>query len=328
MGTVNWCKRVLAPLALGFATCLLWGADEPPDPKKVAEPNRVEPGDDPKAMPTPPTPFDFLPPEGFVVLDPPDEDAIKPLPLVPIPDPPPHEGALFDLPYVVEPPDMLVVEVLEALPDRPVTGERLVRPDGMISLSFYGDLYVRGLTLEQVKVKIIERMRKYLDDEVLGLIEINPLSNMQAAVPPRDSVRVFTEVTRYSSKNYYVQGAVASPGRMPWMGTDTVLDAIQYAGGLLSNADTRQIRLIRPARGGAPTRTYYIDLRGIVDRAEKALNYQLFPGDRLVVDWRSSIQRTSWEGRPASEPLLLAPTIRTTSWVENRTVSPSLRCID
>src|SRR5262249_34228226 len=35
--------------------------------------------------------------------------------------------------YVVEPPDLLLVEVLEALPGRPISGERLVRPDGSIS---------------------------------------------------------------------------------------------------------------------------------------------------------------------------------------------------
>src|SRR5207253_179463 len=44
--------------------------------------------------------------------------------------------------YVVEPPDLLLVEVLEALPGRPISGERLVRPDGRISLGFYGDVYV------------------------------------------------------------------------------------------------------------------------------------------------------------------------------------------
>ncbi len=48
--------------------------------------------------------------------------------------------------YVVEPPDIIIVEVLEALPGRPITGERLVRPDGKISLGFYGDVYVAGLT--------------------------------------------------------------------------------------------------------------------------------------------------------------------------------------
>ena len=44
--------------------------------------------------------------------------------------------------YVVEPPDILIVEVLESLPGRPITGERLVKPDGKISLGFYGEIYV------------------------------------------------------------------------------------------------------------------------------------------------------------------------------------------
>ena len=35
--------------------------------------------------------------------------------------------------YVVEPPDLIIVEVLEALPGRPISGERLVRSDGKIS---------------------------------------------------------------------------------------------------------------------------------------------------------------------------------------------------
>src|SRR4051794_32984252 len=99
-------------------------------------------------------------------------EAIRPLPPVAIPDdPPPHEGAMIDLPYTIEPPDILVVEVLVALPGRPITGERLVRPDGTISLGFYGDVHVRGLTIRQAKVKIINRLREYLGDEVLGLVE-------------------------------------------------------------------------------------------------------------------------------------------------------------
>src|SRR3954454_2162590 len=95
------------------------------------------------------------PPPPQSLVDP-VKDTIKPLPLVPIPDdPPPHEGAMFELPYIIEPPDLLLVEVLEALPGRPISGERLVRPDGTISLGFYGDLHVRGLTVPQAKEKIV-----------------------------------------------------------------------------------------------------------------------------------------------------------------------------
>ena len=110
---------------------------------------------------------------------------LKPHPLPPIPDdPPPHEGAMIGLPQVVEPPDLIIVEVLEALPGRPISGERLVRPDGKITLGFYGEIDVRGLTLPQVKVAIIKHLRKFLTDETLGLIS-SPESEA-FGFPPED----------------------------------------------------------------------------------------------------------------------------------------------
>ena len=100
----------------------------------------------------------------------PDINSIKPLPEMAIPDPPPHEGAMIDHSLTIQPPDLIQVEFLETLPGRPISGEQLVRPDGTITLGFYGDVHVRGLTLEQAKTKIILHMRMYLTDEALGLI--------------------------------------------------------------------------------------------------------------------------------------------------------------
>ena len=76
--------------------------------------------------------------------------------------------------YVVEPPDLLLVEVLEALPGRPIQGERLVRPDGKISLGFYGEIYVAGLTTTEIKEKVVLHLRKFLNDEILGLDRDRP----------------------------------------------------------------------------------------------------------------------------------------------------------
>ena len=342
---------------------------------------------------------------------------LKPRPLPPIPDdPPPHEGALIDLPYVVEPPDLIIVEVLEALPGRPISGERLVKPDGKISVSFYGEIPVRGLSLLQVKVAVIKQLRKYLTDECLGLItpileeadeapaganpagerksiipelpqgDVNPFegigdprpspdrprsartnSSLQHVargripvrparaggnrvesqdqdvpakeqkpiridadgkgkvtitieidsqghpaseppfqpVPPRafrfdgpwrvispeETDRVFVDITAYHSKNYYVEGLVHTPGRLPCTGGETVLDAIQFAGGLLASVDPSNIILVRPGRAGKPSRTYPVDLLGIRERGETATNYQLFPGDRLIVGSRSEVRK-------------------------------------
>ena len=75
--------------------------------------------------------------------------------------------------YVVEPPDIVRVEVPEALPGQPISGEGLVRPDGKISLGFYGEVYVAGLTVPEVKEKIVLQLGKYLGKygELLGLLE-------------------------------------------------------------------------------------------------------------------------------------------------------------
>jgi hypothetical protein len=92
----------------------------------------------------------------------------------------------------VKPGDLLRIEVLEALPGRPISFTRIVRPDGTISLGFYGDLYVDGLNRDQIKVKLIERLRKYLLDEILGLYTQNEQGQWEL-VDPVDSDRVFVE---------------------------------------------------------------------------------------------------------------------------------------
>ncbi len=274
---------------------------------------------------------------------------LKPHALPSIPaDPPPHEGAMIDYPFPVEPPDMLQVEVLEALPGRPISGERLVQPDGTIDLGFYGLVHVRGLTPVQIKVAIIKHLRKYLGDEVLGLVsseecelppterkvspppelppDANPFddgakgntdpspakpqpkvgSRVQAGdptpeaqtgetyklIPPQDSDRVMVYLTAYNSKNYYILGDILIPGRLPHTGNETVLDVLQYAGGLLPTADPKDIRLVRPGRNGKPSKVYKVDLEAIQDRGDVRSNYQIFPGDRLIVGRNEVVKKT------------------------------------
>jgi polysaccharide biosynthesis/export protein len=206
----------------------------------------------------------------------------------------PKEFTKVSMPdYVVEPPDLLIVEVLEALPGRPVSGERLVRPDGKISLGFYGEVYVAGLTMDEIKEKIVLHLRKYLPDEVLGLTEVDPTDGSSKEVSPRDSPRVFVDVTAYNSKFYYVQGDVAAPGKMPITGNETVLDAINYAGGLIPTASPNNIRLVRPSPPGACCEQVLpVNMAAIISAGDPTTNYQLMPGDRLVV-YRDPIVRTT-----------------------------------
>jgi protein involved in polysaccharide export with SLBB domain len=346
-------------------------------------------------------------------------DNIKPLPPVAIPDdPPPHEGAFLDIVDIIEPPDIIVVEILEALPGRPITGEFLVRPDGTISLGFYGVVQVRGLTLSQAKVKILLHLRKHLSDRVLGLTiedfsadvpehptgpegpgnfgpasgrssfnldqlpppadegspipesgkdvdpkpkgaqaqaksrpgrsrnvpraprvrssepQVVPSSIPQAEkqdpqirrpvdsanrpgpevdksdaqpeigdstlilVEPSESNRAFVDIVSRNSKVYYVLGEVGVPGRLPFTGKETVLDALRYAGDLLANGEPEDIHLYRPARGGKPAKDYKVDLDAIRKGVATA-NLQMFPDDRLFIGRNAIVAKTAEIDRAA-----------------------------
>src|SRR5881398_2574151 len=100
----------------------------------------------------------------------------------------PREFTKVSMPdYVVEPPDIIAVEVLEALPGRPITGERLVRPDGKIHLGFYGEVYVAGLTTTEIKEKVMLHLRQYINDEVLGLVTFDVRTGEAKKIPQAES---------------------------------------------------------------------------------------------------------------------------------------------
>ena len=80
---------------------------------------------------------------------------------------------------------------------------------------------------------------------------------------------------------------------MPCTGTETVLDAIQFVGGFLATAETKDIRLVRPARGGKPARVYKVDFAAIQEKGDLASNFQLFPGDRLIVGRNEVVKKTT-----------------------------------
>jgi polysaccharide export outer membrane protein len=194
--------------------------------------------------------------------------------------------------YVVEPPDLMIVDVLEAAPGRPISGERLVRPDGKISLGFYGEVEVAGLTIPEIKEKVVLHLRKFLSDETLGLLEtdantgesvVDPETGKTKAIDPKETDRVFVDVTAYNSANVYVEGEVNSPSRIPYTGGDTVLDLIHHVGGLLPSADSSKIRLIRSFPKGAPAQALPVNYEQITMGTDSSTNYAVLPNDRLVV---------------------------------------------
>jgi hypothetical protein len=69
-------------------------------------------------------------------------------------------------------PDIISVEFSSALPGRPITGTRLVMPDGMMSLGYYGRIPVKGLTAWEIRRAVAVHLRQFFPGDTLGGITV------------------------------------------------------------------------------------------------------------------------------------------------------------
>lgn len=177
--------------------------------------------------------------------------------------------------YILEPPDVLQIEASRDIvdPNQPISGPHLVRPDGTIGLGSYGSVFVAGMTLEQAKFHIVEKIRE-----------------RQPKIKPADVWEgLKVDVTAYNSKFYYVIADGGGYGetvvRIPITGNETVLDAISQIQGLPVVASKKHIWVAR----ATPHDHHHpmilpVDWYGITQRGSAATNYQIFPGDRVYVN--------------------------------------------
>ena len=168
-------------------------------------------------------------------------------------------------PYVIEPPDELEISVRPVGVEIPLTTVT-VQSDGVVDLGFVGDVYLAGLTLAQAEQRIAEH--------------VQPIASQKKVSEPIEvSVRL---VNGSQSKFYYVIGAVTTQGRFPIVGNETVLDALLTAG-LRANSVPEKAYLVRAHPPTAQDQILKIDWEGIKNRGDTMTNYQIFPGDRLIV---------------------------------------------
>lgn len=169
-------------------------------------------------------------------------------------------------PYVLEPPDEL--EITSQPPFNTTSlSSFVVQGDGFVDLGWPGEVYVYGLTLDEAE----ERIAVQLNDASCA-------QNPQSKEKYKASVRLVNNQSKY----YYVLGTVTNPGRFKAGGNDTVLDAIVQAG-LKSNSLPEKAYMVCPHGLGGHDQVYKIDWFGIKDRGDTLTNYQVFPGDRIVV---------------------------------------------
>jgi polysaccharide biosynthesis/export protein len=240
-----------------------------------------------------------------------------PTPLGSVVGPPAHcgsDGAPTEFskqslpPYVVEPPDILLIQSSEKVLDQPVSGQHLVRPDGFVSLGIYGEVYVAGMTLAQVRAAITEQLRK--------------------RKPTFDGRDLDVDVIAYNSKVYYIitdgGGFGEQVYRIPVTGNETILDAMAQINGLPAVASKKCIWLARATPDGQPI-VLPIDWRKVTMLGSGATNYQVFPGDRIYVGADPWIRTDSWLAkRLAPVERLLGVTLlgsSTVNSIRNRSTS-------
>jgi polysaccharide biosynthesis/export protein len=106
-----------------------------------------------------------------------------------------------------------------------------VRPDGNISLPLVNDIQAAGLSPEELKGKIEQKLKPFM------------------TATPEVSVLVLEA----NSKRFFVQGEVNHPGIFPLRNRTTISQAITLAGGFTEFAKKNKIRILRKWKGRQET---------------------------------------------------------------------------
>ena len=225
-------------------------------------------------------------------------------------------------PYKIRPLDVIGVTVPNALPGSTVSGPFSVGPDGTVDLGApYGSVSVTGLTLEDARKAISKAIARELKDPIVtvslvqargtqqirglhivradgvvglgsfGEVSVVGLSIAQAKEAHLSKYfqdpEVALDVVGYNSKVYYVifeyGGAGQQVVRLPATGNETVLDGISQVNGLPTVADPKRICLSRPGPEGCAPQMMPIDWRAIIQDGDTRTNYQILPGDRILI---------------------------------------------
>ncbi len=182
--------------------------------------------------------------------------------------------------YFIEPGDRILIEPNEIESDFEAIGDQEVKLDGTVDLGRFGRLRVAGLTIEAIEAAVANQVYSISGEEVsinVQLIEAN-------------------------AAKIYVLGAVGSPGAYDLKGNETVLDAILLAGGLTSKASPCDILMARPTDPCECRVVQRICFRQITQMGDVSTNYQLQPGDRIVVGERTLCEELAFWKQSASCP--------------------------
>lgn len=163
----------------------------------------------------------------------------------------PASGATAKAPYVIGPLDVISVKVW----NNPNLSSPLdVGPDGMISMPLIGQVKADGLTKEQLKQTLGERLKEFLN-----------------------SPEVDVQVLKVNSKRYFVYGGVGRPGEYPLVEETTIMDALSSVGGFKDFANLKKIYVLRGSQ------KFNFNYREVSKGKNLEQNIRIQSGDRIFV---------------------------------------------
>ncbi|MDH4062922.1 MAG: polysaccharide biosynthesis/export family protein [Acidobacteriota bacterium] len=157
--------------------------------------------------------------------------------------------------YVIGPDDALSVVFWR---EKDMSGDVVVRPDGMISLPLLNDVMAAGLTPEQLRERLTQQASVFLNDP-------------QATVV----------VKEINSRKVYITGEVEKPGSYPLNSRLSVMQLIAMAGGLKEYAKSDRIVVMRVEQSREVR--YRFDYKKVLEGKNLEQNLDLRPGDTVVV---------------------------------------------
>ena len=156
--------------------------------------------------------------------------------------------------YVIGAGDILTITYWE---QKEMTGDYVVRPDGMVTLPLLNDVPAQGLKPEQLGAALLKRSTIFEDP------------------------RITVGVRAINSRKIFIQGQVGKPGPYDLLTPMRVLQFIALAGGIAEFADAKNISIIREEAGKMTRYTFnYNDVR---DGKKLEQNILLKPGDTVIV---------------------------------------------
>ncbi|HRI37588.1 MAG TPA: polysaccharide biosynthesis/export family protein, partial [Nitrospira sp.] len=159
--------------------------------------------------------------------------------------------------YVIGAEDVLDITVWRN-PD--LSRQVQVRPDGRFSMPIIRDVIAVGKTPTKLAEEMTNRLKEYVQNPVVAvtLKEVN-------------------------SSNIFLLGEVANPGKYPLKSKTTLLQGITIAGGFKETAARNQIVIFRFTEVAPGLKRFTASYDDIVLRSGIADNFELKPGDTLVV---------------------------------------------